>query len=115
MTELLIWVIILTIPTSIIAYVLVTLVYATYMDTKYPSKPIHYSWRTIWPDYKGDWERGKATEVYIDITNNDIRGKVVCQTDGLYLATMWNGTTKEFLMDFEAVKWVEQYKPRVYK
>lgn len=89
--------------------------YAIYQDLKNTPKPIHYTWRTVWPDYKGDWERGRATEVYIDRDTNDIRGKVVCQTDGLYRATMWNGANKEFIMNYEATKWVEEYKPRAYK
>lgn len=99
----------------IIASTFGVFVYTSYVDFKNPPSPIHYVWRTVWPDYKGDWERGRATEVYIDRDTNEIRGKVVCQTDGLYLATMWNGASKEFIMNYEASKWVEQYKLRVYK
>lgn len=88
---------------------------AFYYDWKNPPKPRQYTWRNIWPDYKSEWERGDATNVYIDMADNDIRGKIIRQSDGLYLATMYNGDNKEFLFDFDATKWVEQYKPRVYK
>lgn len=78
-------------------------------------KPIQYTWRYIYPDYRGDWDRGRVTNVYCDIETNDIRGKVVKQDDGLYLATMWNGQYKEFIYESEAIKSVEEYKPGVYK
>lgn len=103
------------IPAMISIFVFVALIYCTYQDWKNPPKSIHYIWRAIWPDYKGEWERGNATEVYCEQYTQDIRGKVVRQKDGLYLATMWNGEDKEFIMDYEAKKWVEQYKARIYK
>ena len=89
--------------------------YAIIYDLKNPPKPRQYTWRNVWPDYKSEWERGDATNVYVDLLDNDIRGKIVRQSDGLYLATMYNGDNKEFLFDFDATKWVEEYKPRIYK
>lgn len=114
MTELLIWVIIWTIPASIITYELIKLVITTYLNHEKPT-PIKYVWRHVWPDYKGEWQKGRVTSVYLRQDTNDIRGKVVGQSDGLYLATMWNGSSKEFMFEYEATKWVEEYKPRVYK
>lgn len=79
------------------------------------TKQIHYTWRHVWPDYKGEWQKGRVTSVYLRQDTNEIRGKVVGQSDGLYLATMWNGSSKEFMFEYEATKWVEEYKARVYK
>jgi hypothetical protein len=95
--------------------ILILFVYASYFDWKNPPEPIRYTWHNIWPDYKGEWERGHATKVYYNPKTHDIRGKVVMQKDGLYLATMYNGEDKEFMLDSLAQKWVEQYKSRIYK
>ena len=80
-----------------------------------PTEPIQYTWHYIYPNYKGDWEKGRVTRVYINCKTNDIRGKIVEQEDGLYLATMWTGQYKEFIYESEAIKSVEEYKPRVIK
>lgn len=105
----------LIIPGILIVIFLGIWLFDVYLNWKFPQKPITYVWRNVWPDYKSEWERGSATSVYIDLADNDIRGKIVRQSDGLYLATMWNGDDKEFLFDFDATKWVEEYKPRIYK
>lgn len=106
---------ILIIPISIFVYGFGILIYSTYYDWKNPPKPIYYVWRHVWPDYKGEWQKGRVTSVYIRQDNNEIRGKVVGQKDGLYLAKMWNGSSKEFMFEYEATKWVEEYKARVHK
>ena len=72
-------------------------------------------WHSVYPDYKGDWDRGKVTLVYQYISDNQIIGKVVKQDDGLYRATMWNGSYKDFIYEHEAKKSVENYQPRIYK
>lgn len=110
MTELLIWVIIWTIPASIITYVAVTLAISTYYDRKHPPEPIKYVWTTILA-----FDSRDNTKVYYDEKTHWIRGKVVHQTDGLYRATMWNGAEEDFLFLHEAIKQVEEYKPRVHK
>jgi hypothetical protein len=84
-------------------------------STEKPTEEIHYVWRNIYPEYVNDWNKGKCTLVYVDPKNNWIRGKVVKTDDGLYLATMWNGATQEFIYENDATKSVENYKPRVYK
>lgn len=110
MTELLIWVIIWTIPASIISYELIKLSITTYLNHEKPT-PINYVWRNIHrPHVDID-----STKVYYDAKTNWIRGKVVMQPDGLYRATMWNATEEDFIFQHEAVKWVEEYRPRVYK
>jgi len=105
----------LMIPIVLTVLVVFGFIYATYRDFRNPPKPIHYIWRHVWPDYKGEWQKGRVTSVYLRQDTNDIRGKVVGQSDGLYLATMWNGSSKEFMFEYEATKWVEEYKARVYK
>ncbi len=105
----------LIIPGILIIFIIVGVVYTSYQNWKNPPKPIHYTWHNIWPDYKGEWEKGHATKVYCNPKDYEIRGKVVRQSDGLYLATMYNGDNKEFMFENVAVEWVEQYKPRIYK
>jgi hypothetical protein len=90
-------------------------IYSCYYDYKNPPKPIQYVWRNIYPDYVNDWNRGRCTLVYINPLNNSIRGKVIKTDEGLYLATMWNGMTKECLYEVDATESVENYTPRVYK
>lgn len=107
--------IIAAITIGIMVYVFARFIYATVCDIQEPPKPIHYVWRNVYPDYKGDWNRGRVTLVYIDPETNNIRGKVVKTEEGLYLATMWNGQHKECMYEQEAIKSVEEYKPRVYK
>lgn len=102
-------------PFLILVYFFGRLVYSIYYDYKNPPEPIHYVWRYVYPNYKGEWDRGNTTSVYIDPKTNNIRGKVVKQSDGLYRATMWNEQYKEFIDEHEAIKAVEEYKPRVYK
>ncbi len=105
--------IILIVPITILALFICVFTYSSIVDNK--KLPTQYVWRNVWPDYKGEWERGRVTSVYLQQDTNEIRAKVVGQSDGLYLATMWNGQDKEFMFDYEAKKWVEEYKPRVYK
>lgn len=107
--------IILIVPIFILTMFIIIFTYATIHDFKKPPEPSVYVWRHIYPDYKGDWDRGKVTNVYCNVKTNDIRGKVVKTDEGLYLATMWNGQYKEFLYEHEAIKSVEEYKPRVHK
>lgn len=105
----------LMIPIVLTVLVVIGFIYVTYCDFRNPPKPIYYVWRHVWPDYKGEWQKGRVTSVYLRQDTNDIRGKVVGQSDGLYLATMWNGSSKEFMFEYEATKWVEEYKARVLK
>lgn len=105
----------LIIPGILIAFILVGVIYTSWFNWKYPPKPTVYAWRYVYPEYKGEWERGKVTSVYVEQYTNNIRGKVVVQDDGLYLASMWNGHDKEFMFEYEATAWVEEYKPRIYK
>lgn len=100
---------------GIFIYIFIGFCYAGYMDWKHPPEPIHYVWRYINPDYKGEWDRGDTTSVYVNEKTNVIRGKVVKQSDGLWRATMWNGAEEDFMYEYEATKAVEEYKPRVYK
>lgn len=107
--------IILITPIVTLVIFICAFVYAGLKDKNNPPEPIHYVWRNIYPDYKGEWDKGNCTLVYVDAKTNVIRGKVVKTNEGLYLATMWNGQYKEFIYEYEATKSVEEYKVRVYK
>ena len=97
--------------------IVIGLLIASYMDWKNPptKEDLEKRWHTIYADYKGDWDRGRATLVYYYAKSGDIIGKVVKQEDGLYRATMYNGNYKEFIYEHEATKSVENYKPRIIK
>lgn len=114
MTDIITSLIIIT-PLAILVGVFFLFVYASYKDKKNPPPELQKTWKSIYPHFKGEWDRGQITLVYHYVKDNQIIGKVVKQDDGLYRASMWNGVWKDCIYEHEAIKAVEEYKPRVYK
>ena len=87
---------------------------AGYCDWKNPPSPesLVKRWQSVYPVQKDEY---RVTQVYQYVSDNQIIGKVVKQDDGLYRATMWNGSYKDFIYEYDATKSVENYQPRIVK
>jgi hypothetical protein len=101
---------------SAIVFAIIVVLSTIIWDKKRPvEESIKYAWHFIYPDYRGDWDKGRVTRVYYNQKTSDIRGKILKQDDGLYRATMWNGQYKDFIYETDAIKSVEEYKSKVLK